>query len=341
MRNFLRLGALCLWAVITLGVAVRRPQLPKACATNLAAIRVLSGRDTSVLLGRISSHQTDDSVALFLRGMWKIQAGQYDEAEADFEAIQPSPRASLGYAALGNVHYERGDIVSAAKVWARISPRPNALLQLLTELRVRERRAEALAVSEAVLAVSPNDTEAIRAYAPAVYAVEHDLPKAVSALLHWIDLQPTTADPYLLLADLYMQEGEFEQAAAWIEKAKPLSRSAYITQAMLYRRMGQLELAQQTLAELLVLEPDSLQAIFYMGQILDEEGRLDMALPYYRRAAAMTKPSLYTVAIYSNLGSAEQRAGNTEAAIEAYQMALQANPDDDRVVAALRSLGVH
>jgi tetratricopeptide (TPR) repeat protein len=290
-------------------------------------------------LGWQHNDQADRGAARFLMGIWKVQTGQYDEAQTYFETLRPNLRAALGYMRLGIVHYQHGDLVLAARAWARMSPRPNALLELLTELRVQERRAEALAVSEAVLAVSPNDTEAIRAYAPAVYATDHNLAKAVAALQHWIDLQPASADPYLLLADLYMQEGEFEQAAAWIEKAKPLSRSAYITQAMLYRRMGQLELAQQTLAELLVLEPDSLQAISYMGQILDEEGRLDMALPYYRRAAAMTKPSLYTVAIYSSLGSAEERAGNTEAAIEAYQKALQANPDDDRVVAALRSLG--
>jgi len=144
----------------------------------------------------------------FARGMLYVQAGDYEKGEADFEqAYELDPRQSLTSAAQGLAAVQANDLDRAlAMTRKKLAQKPNDPILLYVEADILAQQGPG--------AGSPEFQTALRSARKAVA------------------LQPSLGPAHDVLAKLYLQSGEYQQAAA--ECRKVLARDPK-NQAAVYR----------------------------------------------------------------------------------------------------------
>jgi predicted Zn-dependent protease len=107
-------------------------------------------------------------------------------------------------------------------------------------------------------------------------------------------------------------------------------------------RAGRRAEAEPLFAEILAADPGSADALFYLGSIAADAGRLGRALGLLERAVAR-KP--LEGAFHAALGNVQARAADGERALASYRTALRLQPElgelELNVGHALRALGRH
>lgn len=131
----------------------------------------------------------------FARGMLFVQLAKYDEAEADFErAYELDPNQSLSVAAQGLAAAQRNDLTHAlAEVEQKLARRPDdpILLYLQSDLLIRQ-------------GADPGSAE---------------FQKALRSAKRAVALRPSLEPAREVLAKLYLEDGQFMEAAAQCRKA--------------------------------------------------------------------------------------------------------------------------
>lgn len=134
-----------------------------------------------------------------------------------------------------------------------------------------------------------------------------------------------------VIKSMYVKPSVFRTAAEReISKYKtmiendPNNTSSYIVLAGLYIDNGEPEMAVNKLERALELDPQSWKAHFEMGLAYKALKKNDSAIIYYKKATELNPKSEYP---YYHLGLLYHRQGKHEDAIEAYKKALSINPN--------------
>lgn len=151
---------------------------------------------------------------------------------------------------------------------------------------------------------------------------------AISSLKKVLDAEPENEDAWMELGQVYRRKGDeaaaieaYENALKWAQKALADRRA---------------ELEAKDITEELVMPEAGARACIALAGLYAEAGDYDKA-----RAAAQTliSDNPMDAAALIALAEVEEAAGNTDAAIEAYNKALQFLPNDPDITAALERLG--
>lgn len=179
------------------------------------------------------------------------------------------------------------------------------------------------------------------------------------------------------LGKTYRDLGNLEQALNAFRRAvilDPLSASAHNNLGNIHYRMGNCESAEYELAQAASLDPQSLSAVSQLAIALFECGQVEQSIPYFEQAmelnGAIFNPPLYTYLArgyaqqgrydeavrraqqgallepvtadaYYHLGEiyrARGESGDAQAAQEAYQRALELDPQHEAAQEALAGL---
>jgi Tfp pilus assembly protein PilF len=92
-------------------------------------------------------------------------------------------------------------------------------------------------------------------------------------------------------------------------------------------KRGLNEEAMGCFSEALRLKPDYYETYFYMGETQREQGRVDEAVEYYRKALQPKLDDSIRYLVYNNLGAVLVKQGKLDEAIEQYKEAIRLRPD--------------
>lgn len=91
-----------------------------------------------------------------------------------------------------------------------------------------------------------------------------------------------------------------------------------------YRRMGQLDKAEEHYRIVLEQDPDDTRANTALGEVLIEQGQTQEALPHFER---VVEASPDDPAVFYNVGEIYFEAGKSADAVEYYKMAVEVDPE--------------
>ncbi len=94
--------------------------------------------------------------------------------------------------------------------------------------------------------------------------------------------------------------------------------------AIRHHQGGRLHEAEQIYRQVLALEPNRVEALVLLGEIVEQNGNLDEAVACWRRVLQL-KPGFALA--HNNLGVACKAQGNLNEAIACYRRALELGPD--------------
>lgn len=250
------------------------------------------------------------------------RVGHYQDAVAAFQdAARIDPKSVPAYLGQGQVWRELhrpGKAVDAYEKANQLLP-GQALIELelagsyidLRDFPTAEMHAER------ARKLAPNDPEVYRALGTA-YAALGDITRTVTAGEKAIELAPTDPVNWVQMGALYYGIRRFPEAVTHLRKAvemDPKNVDANVNLADALRQVDQTPGArheiQSLLARALTLDPYHDRALFLLGRMYLEDGKVDIAVSTLRRAvrwAPQSKESLLA------LGQALARQGSTEEA---------------------------
>lgn len=127
--------------------------------------------------------------------------------------------------------------------------------------------------------------------------------------------------------DLQMS-GELEDAIDQYKRSIEIfpTAEAYTFLGWTYSFQGRYEEAIQECKEAIKVDPDFGNPYNDIGAYLIEKGRLDEAIPWFRKAMTAKRYDSYCYPHY-NLGRVYELKGNWHEALKCYEGSLKANPD--------------
>ena len=160
------------------------------------------------------------------------------------------------------------------------------------------------------------------------------------AIQEYIAAQQINADrpeAHLNLGLLYTRKGDFKKAEEHYQQALKLQPSfapVYVNLADLYRLQQRDQDGEKVLLDAVKAVPGNASVAHALGLLLVREKKLNEALPWLKRAAALEPANgrfvyVYAVALHSS--------GDVGAAIAVLEKALPAHPNDRDILAALAS----
>jgi tetratricopeptide (TPR) repeat protein len=117
---------------------------------------------------------------------------------------------------------------------------------------------------------------------------------------------------------------EASKAFKKVTELNPNYAGAYYNMGNVLQEQGKLDEAIEVYSKALAIKPDYVDAYHNMGAVLQNQGKLDEAIEAYNKALAI-KPDY--VDAYHNMGAVLQNQGKLDEAIEAYNKALALKPD--------------
>ena len=142
---------------------------------------------------------------------------------------------------------------------------------------------------------------------------------------------------YVELATAYIGQGNLDRARSHLDRALELSpddAGALSAMALLHNSDGERKLAEENFRKAIASDRDYTRGRVYYGAFLYGERRFEEARDQFRVAADDTKyPD--RASIFFNLGMSEERLENNDAAIDAYQRAVDLSRGDAKSLLAL------
>ncbi len=189
------------------------------------------------------------------------------------------------------------------------------------------RLAEAVAIYQRILEVSPDDVEALRWLGSAVGQMG-DICAAVSLLSRAHALAPDHVEVLLSLATMQRAAQAYEPALACYEQAlalRPQSSVALYGKGTTLQRMGRAQEAMAALRLAVALAPDHAQAHLNLADLLRESGADGAAVQAHYRHAIAAAPAL--AAAHYGLGIALYQQGCLLQARDSFAQAVACRQD--------------
>ncbi|MGM0570617.1 type IV pilus biogenesis/stability protein PilW [Marinobacter sp.] len=142
---------------------------------------------------------------------------------------------------------------------------------------------------------------------------------------------------YVQLATAYLSQGNPDRARKHLERALDLKAddpAALATQGLLMQREGEPELAEESYRKALRSDSGYTRGRVFYGAFLYRQERFEEAREQFRQASRDTGYE-DRASVFYNLGRANERTGELDAAIEAYRRALELGRGNPRWLLAL------
>ena len=250
---------------------------------------------------RLAAEYQDDALILYSLGLAYLFKKEFGKAEIIFkDLIRLSPDNPNIYLNLASVYEQQGDLSEAANSLRKvveISPAGRFEQQAKVRLGIIEGRLlmregnlqEALEILNGVIEISPNNLAAMFAISE-IYQMLGQLGESEASFKKIIEISPNHLEARLRLAGIYVETNKLKEGIDELETILNLGqgtpqaeRAANILERLKATRMElmdesqQLRLAQERYRQLIVSEPDNLEAHFNLGRIYYRQGMLQEA----------------------------------------------------------------
>ena len=161
------------------------------------------------------------------------------------------------------------------------------------------------------------------------------LDDALNACRRSLDTDPSSANGHACLGVVYNEKGEYERAAAELERAVRLNPNAddfLRGLANAYQKLGKLEDAEQTLKNATALRPQYWANYNYLGAFYYNRGRYNDAVAMFQQVIKLAPDSFRG---YSNLGGVYVAMDRLDEALPVLEHSIQIFP----TAAAYSNLG--
>ena len=221
----------------------------------------------------LASRPTDDPEAhqLYLKGRhdWNLRTGESLETAISFfqQAIEKDPSYALAYAGLA-------DCYSLIAVYSNDPP--------------KEEIVRALAAARRAVELDDSLAEAHTSLANAL-GTDLQIPAAESEFRRALALNPNYATAHQWLGECLLAQKRFGEGVSELKKAHDLDPLSLIISCVLassFDLAGHYDQAFQQIQRVLALDPDFGISQLFLGQILEDEGKLNEAIAAYEKAEA-------------------------------------------------------
>ena len=293
------------------------------------------------------------------------------DAGRNFQAaLRYNPRYALSYYNLGTIYGQWGDPVASGEAFAQATasdPHDRlAHFQLgLAQAALGNEEAARTSWQHA-------GAEAFFTRRAQAHLKTGDLDAALLDAQRSIEIAPTSAAGYYVLADVYVKQQDVE-AALQVYWAAPDQAESYYKAGLLLRKQGRVAEAIQVLQGAIAQEPDHVNARLELGRAYTDQGACDRvydallpllgkrfwrapepkgfivmgqcllqqddplaAIAYLGEAAALDAKSVDARWL---MGQAYEVAGYRDAAIDMYRQVLKLRPEHGQATKALEALG--
>lgn len=243
------------------------------------------------------------SINTYNEGVVALQGGDKATARAKFEeAAALDPAMAEPYSVLGSLYLEAKDYdraIGAAEKLLELSPDdPAALMLLYDAYQAKDEKAKAQQYLDRLSSAGGGTAAAVRVFnAGADAARAGNLDTAITLFGKAIEIDPELAPAHAALARLLLARESHEEALAAAERALDIDPELVDAQRVryeAYRRLGQDEKAMEVFETLAASDPEGLAETLYQR------------------------------------GQEAFQAGDTAAAVQALEQAVQAKPDHAR-----------
>jgi tetratricopeptide (TPR) repeat protein len=327
-------------------------------------------------LQEILDEDPANRIALLLRGRLALKQGDYQAAIADLRTLlRDDPTSKDGLASLAEAHLRASEFelaIEALRSLVEIDPlNDKALVRLARLLARRGDYDAAQPFLDAVLARSPDYLPALQSKAE-ISVIRKAWPEAEAAARSILEQKDQQALGHQVLGNVYKAETRYDEAVVEYRKALDLAPTApepLTGMVQSYVAGGKAEAAARFLEDRTADEPQDAIAHNLLGEVylkqqdlvgaekafrLAATQRDDWPVPYinlgqllmntgdYARASAAYEEGLSQIPDHEelrfSLAVAYEKAGDLDAAIQAYATMLQANPGLDIVANNLAAL---
>ena len=160
---------------------------------------------------------------------------------------------------------------------------------------------------------------------------QKDFDTAETKFIDAIKIDPKNAAAYRGLGQVYLQNGELEEAREAFEfilKLNPDDDDAMVKLAEIMRTVGNKEKAIEYYEGSIVIDDHKASRFFALAEILSEVGRDDLALEAIRQAAELEANNPKYLDMLVEFGV---KCGNKEIAEEAWQQLRMVNPENNKL----------
>src|SRR5436190_666546 len=108
-----------------------------------------------------------------------------------------------------------------------------------------------------------------------------------------------------------------------------------VANALQHLRAGNLSAAETICRQVLAHDPEQIDALHFLGIVMHQTGRNDLAVHYFSRAIDLNEKE---PAFHSNLGTVYRALGQLENAMICFKRAVELNPDFAEAYCSLGTL---
>jgi len=175
--------------------------------------------------------------------------------------------------------------------------------------------------------VSKEEKAAIHLNLALLHRSNIEMEKAIKEIEKAIEIYPKYDLAYSMLADVYFQLGEFDDALNSYEKAISLKEDPeyYFDMGNVYYRMGTLEEALNQYRKVIELNPNAANTYLAIANTLLDLKKFTESKTYYDKVLEM---DYYNSNAHNDIAAYYEQIGGIEKAIQEYEIALQINPDN-------------
>jgi len=276
--------------------------------------------------------------------LWGVLASQTGRIRA---AIDAMGRAESAHRANPVFHFNFARALADAGEHERAIDRYRRAIGLRTDfaeayqnlsrlLLDRGRSVEALKVCRTGLQAAGEQPALLLNLAAALAANGHEQ-EAQAIYSKLAEQEPCWLEPRLQAADLQLQQGDLEGAAATLSSAlqiEPNSLAAHNNLGQVWAAHGDVKKALQHYQRALEIDPNNFEVLVNLGNAYKQADQLDQAIAVLERALGIRPDGIEA---WHNLGVLYQDEGLSQAALDCFEQALKIDPEN-ATVRAQRSL---
>jgi tetratricopeptide (TPR) repeat protein len=313
------------------------PNEKMAYQKRTVAALLASGKydDAGRLVQQILKESPKDDVALRVRADLLITAGGAENGTAALAILQgqlndhpndinPALRLQLGraYRLKGDLDSAFAQFSEALRMHRNYLPAQYELAEISLLLR---RPAEALAQTNAILALTPKDQRARLLHARSL-AASGDPGGARTELTQLLKDSPQDVEARLELGSLALEQRKYQEAIATLSELKNSGDPrVFAGLVAAYARLGQMDKAVEAANEGWKRLPDSTLIREQLAESAAVGGKYDLAIPEFQKLIAANPKSLQT---YVRLGVVYDMKGDSADAIRLFQQAHDLAPNE-------------